>query len=188
VTLAFLSTARTPLKDGGPWTEAGWTFSKMRGTPRAGLVPPADKGGNVTVKLVGFASKGYDAISTPPPSEDFVLEGDLVVTGAPGGLAFRAVNGRDAVRGGLLVVDPNGKTTLASSDDAGIETPLATPIDTPQLPVHVKISVTGMKVDAVVGGTTLSGTLPSALKRGEVGLVAKGGAHVNVGQLSARKK
>ncbi len=188
VTLAHLATARTPLRDGGPWSESGWTFSKMRGTPRVGLVPPADKGGNVTVKLVGFASKGYDAIGTPAPAEDFVIEGDLVVTGAPGGIAFRAVNGRDAVRGGLLVVDPRGKTMLASSDDAGVETPLAAPIDTPQAPIHVKITVTGMKVEAVVGGTTLSGTLPNALKRGEIGLVARDGAHVNVAAFTAKKK
>jgi hypothetical protein len=189
ITLAHLTTARTPLKDGSQWTESGLTFTKVHGTPRAGIAPSADKNVGPTVKLVGVGAKGYDAISTPAPGDDFVVEGDLDVSGGPGGIAFRAVSGRDAVRGALLVVDPKGRTVLATSDDSGTEALLAAPIDpSPGTPVHVKISVTGTKVEAIVGSQTMNGNLPATLKKGEIGLVARAGAHVDLAKLVFKKK
>lgn len=189
ISLAHLGTARTPMKDGTSWSDAGWTFTKVRGAPRAGIMPSADKNVGPTVKLVGVGAKGYDAISTPAPGDDFVVEGDLDVRGGAGGLAFRAVNGRDAVRGAMLVVDPKGRTILATSDDAGAESLLAAPIDpSPSTPVHVKITVTGTKVEAIVGSQTLNGVLPATLKKGEIGLVAKTGAHVDFAKMVAKKK
>lgn len=189
VSLAHLPTARTPLREGSTWSEAGYSFTKLRGTPRAGITPPSEKGGGVTVKLVGSGAKGYDAIVTSAPGDDFVVEGDLSVRGAAGGIVFRAANGRDAVRGAMLVVTPGGRAALFTSDEAGAEALLAAPIDpAPATPVHVKISVKGTKVEAVVGPTTLTGTLPETLAKGEVGLVAKRGASVDVASFSVKKK
>lgn len=189
LSLAHLATARTPLRDGSTWTEGGWSFTKLRGTPRAGIAPASEKGGAPTVKVVGSGPKGYDAIVTTSPGEDFVLEGDLVVRDAPGGVTFRAANGRDAVRGAMLVVTPGGRAALLTSDDQGNESLLAAPIEpAPSMPVHVKITVKGTKVEAVVGAATLSGTLPATLGKGDVGLVAKRGSSVDLASFSLKKK
>ena len=170
LSLGHLATARTPLRDTAPWTEGALSFTKLRGAPRAGIVPALEKNGAPTVKLVGSAPKGYDAIATPAPGEDFVLEGDLSVSGAPGGLAFRATNGRDAVRGAMLVVTPGGKAALVTTDEQGNEVALAAPIEpAPPLPVHVKITVKGTKVEAIVGPTTLSGTSRPRSRRARSG-------------------
>lgn len=190
VALSDLPTARTPLRDGPTWSEGGWSFTKLRGTPRAGIAPARDeKSGGPTVKLVGSGARGYDAIVTSAPAEDFVLEGELDVRGAPGGLAFRAVSGRDAVRGAMLVITPGGRAVIVTSDDTGAESVLGTPISpAPTMPVHVKITVKGDTVEAVIGTTTLKGSLPATLARGDVGLVAKRGASVDLSGLSLKKK
>ena len=189
VALAHLPTARTPLRDGTSWSESGLTFSKLRGAPRVGFVPAAEKGGLPTVKLAGGGARGYDAIVTAAPGDDFVLEGELSVRTASGGILFRATNGRESVRGAMLLVTPGGKASLVSADDSGGESPLASAIDpAPTMPVHVRITVKGLKVEAVVGTTTLSGTLPAPLTRGEIGLIAKRGAGVDVAAFSLKKK
>jgi len=189
LSLSQLATARTPLRDGSTWTDGGWSFTKLRGTPRAGIAPAREPGGGPTVKIVGSGPKGYDAIVTTAPGDDFVLEGELTVRDAPGGVTFRAVSGREAVRGALLVVTPGGRAVLATSDDQGNESLMGAPIEpAPSMPVHVKITVKGTKVEAVVGQTTLSGTLPATLAKGEIGLVAKRGASVDFAGLSLKKK
>jgi hypothetical protein len=191
LSLAHLATARTPMRDGSSWTEGALTFSRLRGSPRAGIAPSADKSAGPTVKLIGVGGTtgGFDAIATAAPGDDFVMEGELLVRGAPGGVAFRAANGREAVRGAMLVVTPGGRLALLTSDDTGTEAPLADPIEpTPAMPLHVKITVKGTKVSAVVGQTTLAGTLPATLGRGEVGLVAKRGAIVELAGFTLKKK
>lgn len=189
LSLSHLATARTPLRDGSTWAEGGWSFTKLRGTPRVGIAPAHEPGGAPIVKVVGSGPKGYDAIVTTAPGEDFVLEGELTVHDAPGGLTFRATNGRDAVRGALLVVTPGGRAVLATSDNQGNESLLAAPVDpAPAMPVRVKITVKGTKVEAVIGSTTLSGTLPATLAKGDVGLVARRGASVDFAGFSLKKK
>ncbi|HSO33269.1 MAG TPA: hypothetical protein VLT33_12135 [Labilithrix sp.] len=189
VALAHLATARTPLREGSSWTEAGLSFSKLRGAPRVGIVTPADKAGLPTVKLVGSGPRGFDAVATAAPADDFVIEGELTVRGAAGGVLFRATNGRDAVRGAMLLVTPGGRASLVSSDDTGGESLLASPIDpAPAMPAHVKITVKGLKVEAILGTSTLSGTLPADLMRGEVGLIAKRGGGVDLAGFSLKKK
>jgi hypothetical protein len=113
------------------------------------------------------------------------------VSGAPGGIAIRAVQGRDAVRGAVLVFIPGagGRTMLAASDDAGAESLLGQAIDpTPAMPVHVKIVVQGTKVEATVGSTTIKGTLPATLAKGEIAVVAKKGATVDVTGFTVKRK
>jgi hypothetical protein len=187
-TASQLSAAKAPLRDFGPWTESGWTFTRMNGQPRASVSAPSEKGGGPTVKLLG-SGKGFDAIATTAPGADFVYEGELTVTGGAGGLSFRAVSGASAVRGAMLIVTPQGRTTLVTSDDAGAESQLADPLDpSPATPIHVKITVAGAKVEAVVGSRTMTGTLPATLAKGDVGLVARSGASVQMTNLALRKK
>ncbi|AKU97999.1 hypothetical protein AKJ09_04663 [Labilithrix luteola] len=187
VSLAFLSTAKTPLKEAASWSEGGLSFSKLHGTPRAGLVPASAKEG-LTVKLAGTGTKGYDVIVTRAPSDDVLLEGDLTVSSAPGGIVFRAASGRDAVKGGMLLVTPSGRVAMVTTDDAGAEAPLSAPIEPPPaMPVHVRIAVKGTKVEATVGKTKLEGTLPAGLAKGDIGFVAKRGANVEFAGFSLRK-
>ena len=54
----------------------------------------------------------------------------------------------------------------------------------PAMPVHVKITVNGTKIEAEVGGTKLSATGPA---KGDVGLVARRGGHVEIANLSVKK-
>ena len=89
----------------------------------------------------------------------------------------------------MLVVTPGGRAALLTSDDQGNESLLAAPVEpAPSMPVHVKITVRGTKVEAVVGAATLSGTLPATLGKGDVGLVAKRGSSVDLAGFSLKKK
>ena len=54
--------------------------------------------------------------------------------------------------------------------------------------MHVRITVKGTKIEAVVGPTTLSGTLPATLAKGDVALVAKRGGSVDLAGFSLKKK
>lgn len=188
VALGHLASARIPTREGMSWSDGGYTFTKMRGTPQVGLAG-ADKG--IALKLVGTGATGYDAAGTIPADQDYVVEGDVKVSGAAGGIAIRAAQGRDAVRGAILVFIPGagGRTMLALADDAGTETLVGQAIDpTPAMPVHVKITVKGTNVEAVVGGATIKGTLPAGLAKGEVAVVAKKGATVELTGFAVKKK
>lgn len=188
VALGHLPSARLPAHEGMSWSDGGYTFTKMRGTPQVGLAG-GEKG--ISIKLVGTGAKGYDAAGTIPSADDYVVEGDVKVSGAPGGLAIRAVQGRDAVRGAILVFIPSagGRTMLAAADDAGAESLVGQAIDpTPAMPVHVKITVNGTKVEAVVGSSTIYGTLPATLAKGEVAVIAKKGSTVEVTGFTVKKK
>jgi hypothetical protein len=89
----------------------------------------------------------------------------------------------------MLVVTPGGRAALLTADDAGNEALLGAPIEpAPAMPVHVKISVKGTKVEAVVGTVTVSGTLPAALAKGDVGLLAKRGASVDLAGFTVKKQ
>ncbi len=127
VTLAQLPTAKIPLKDGESWTDGTATFTRMRGTPKASIVPHEGKGSTLTV--AGQGAKGFDAIVMTNPPASFVLEGDLMVRGAQGGIAIRTSNGKDAVKGLMLLVTPGGKAALVTSDDAGAESMQGAGID-----------------------------------------------------------
>jgi len=187
--LAALGTARTPMRAADSWTEGALVVDRIRGTPRAGIAPADTKGGAPTLKMIGVGSKGYDAVGTAAPADEFVLEGDLTVRGGQGGIAIRASNGRDAVRGALLVVTPGGRAALVTSDDAGAEATLGAPVDVGvAAPVHVKVTVRGTKVEAIVGASTLTGDIPAALAKGEVGLVARQGAAVDLAGFTLKKR
>lgn len=190
VSLLHLASAKTPMREGDRWAEADLAFTRVRGTPRVGIVPQAPGAAGPTVKLVGggTSAKGYDAIGMTTPDDDVVVEGDLTVRGGPGGIGFRLGNGRDAVRGAMLVVAPGTRTSILVSDEVGFESLLAAPIEPAvETPVHVKITVRGTKISATVGATKLEGTLPATLSKGDVGLVARPGASVDVTGFSVKK-
>jgi hypothetical protein len=187
LSMAHLATAKAPMKEGTSWTEAGYTFTKVRGAPRVALAPGADK--TATVKMSATGGDGYDAISTPAPADDITIEGDLAVRGAPGGIAFRSAPTRKGVRAAALLVTPNGRTALVTMDDTNPEVNLAAPIDpSPAMPVHVKIVLAGTKIEATVGSTTLKGTLSEPFAHGDIALVGKRGASVDVAGFVVKKK
>ena len=175
-------------RDGARWAESGYTFVKLRGTPRVALSSGADKTGGPNVKLLATGADGFDAITVSPPGPDFTIEGTLDVRDAPGGLAFRAAATKKGLRGAALVVTPTGRTVLSVIDDSG-ETNLAAPIDpSPVGAVPLRITVQGTNVEAVVGKATLKGTLPESLKAGDVAVIGKRNATVEISGFTLKRK
>lgn len=186
VSLLHLATAKTPLRDGDRWAEGDLAFVRLRGAPKVGIVPSAGSG--PTLKMSGHGAKGYDAIGMTPPDADVVVEADLTVRGGPAGIGLRMGNGRDAVRGAMLVFSPGARTSILTSDDTGFEALLAAPVEPAiETPVHVKLTLRGTKLSAVVGTTKLEGTLPASLAKGDVGLVAARGASVEAASWTVKK-
>ena len=175
------------LTDGNRWSDSGYTFIKLRGTPRVALSAGADKNAGPNVKLLGGGADGFDAITVAPPGPDFVVEGELAVREGPGGIALRTSPTKKGFRGVTLVITPGGRTALSVVDEGG-ETSLGAPIDSPAGPVAVKITVQGTKVEAVVGKATLSGTLPDALGKGDVAIIGKRNANVEIAGFTLKRK
>lgn len=187
VSAAQLSSRGIP-RDGTQWSDSGYTFKKLRGAPRVALSAGADKSGGPNVKLLGTGADGFDAITVAPPGPDFTVEGTLDVRDAPGGIVLRAATTKKGLRGAALVVTPTGRTVLSVIEDSG-ETNLAAPIDpSPVGAVPVKITVQGTNVEAVVGKTTLKGTLPESLKSGDVAVIGKRNATVEIAGFTLKRK
>ena len=186
LTLAMLPGARVPVSEGAVWSSSGLVFAKMQGSPRAGIAP------GPRVRLVGVGARGYDAIATAAPGDDVLVEGDVTPTG-PVALAIRAIAGKDAWKGVLLVLAPGAagappRASIRAVDEAGKETELAAPVDLPAAtPLHVKIAVKGPKLDASVGGVALKATVPAAFAHGDVALGARKGATLDVAGWSVRR-
>ncbi len=188
VNLLHLATAKTPLREGERWTDGDLAIVRMRGAPRVGIVPAAAGAAGPTLKMIGAGAKGFDAIAMTAPDDDVVVEADLTVRGGPAGIGLRLANGRDSVRGAMLVVAPGARTSILTTDDTGFEALLAAPVEPAiETPVHVKLTLRGTKLSAVVGTTKLEGTLPATLAKGDVGLVAKKGAWVEAAGWSVKK-
>ncbi len=171
LSLAMLPTARVPVTDAASWADGGLAFARLQGTPKGGVV-----GGN-RVRVQGTTDKGFDAIATPAPSDDIVVEGDVRVSGDGGGIMVHAIAAKDAIRGVTLLLIPTAGPTHASlraSDESGAESDLTAGEYIPMAATyHVKISVKGTKLDAVVGGKELHATLPSAYAKGDVASAAE---------------
>jgi hypothetical protein len=186
LTLAMLPGARVPVSEGAVWSSSGLVFAKMQGSPRAGIAP------GPRVRLVGAGPRGYDAIATAAPGDDVLVEGDVTPAG-PVALAVRAIAGKDAWKGVLLVLAPGvagapWRASIRSTDEAGKETELAPPVDLPAAtPLHVKLVVRGSKLDATVGGVALKATVPPAYAHGDVALGARKGASLDVAGWSVRR-
>lgn len=173
-------------RDGTQWADSGYTFNKMRGAPRVAISSGVDKAAGPNVKLLGGGADGFDVITVAPPAADFTIEGELVVRDAPGGIGIRAVPTKKGLRGALLVVTPNGKTTLSFVEDSG-ETNLTTPIDSPSGPAKIKIVVKGAKIEATVGTTKMNGSMPESMTGGDAAVVAKKNANVEINGFTLKR-
>lgn len=185
LSLAMLQTARVPVSDAPTWQDGGFAFTRLQGTPKGGV------SGGTRVRVQGAGDKGFDAIGTPAPADDIVVEGDVRVSGDGGGIVIHAIPAKDAIRGVTLLLIPTTgpiHASLRASDESGAESDLGTG---EYIPVarsyHVKISVKGTKIDAVVAGKELHGTLPSGYTHGSVALRAKKGASIEATSFSIKK-
>jgi hypothetical protein len=191
VTLANLTSARTPMTDTSSWTYGGVAFVRLSGSPRAGMGP----GPHVRLE----SQSPLDAIATPAPGNDFVLEGELVVENGEAGIGVRAKTLRDTRQklpkdflfGGFVALDTSAsppRIALETSEDLGHVAFMAAPADGPfASPMHLRIQVKGTKVDARVGNATFHGTLPQSMTEGSIVLYAKSGAKVEVQNLRVTK-
>jgi hypothetical protein len=190
VTLAALPSARMPMSDGPTWTAGPVAFARLQGTPRAGVAP------GLRARVLGVGTRGWDAIATPAPGANLVVEGVLAARGGECGIAVRASAGSRGLKGALLVLTPSPdgdaskvRVALMSADDGGPEAHVAAPQVVPASASYaVKISVKGTKIEADVAGVSLKGTLPATIASGEVALFAKRGAVLEATSLAMRKQ
>jgi hypothetical protein len=191
VTLANLSSARTPMSDTSSWTYGGVAFARLTGSPRAGMGP----GPHVRLE----SQSPLDAIATPPPASDFVLEGELTVENGEGGVGVRAKTLRDTRQklpkdvlfGGFVALDTSAsapRIALQTSEEGGRIAFMAAPANGPfASPMHLRIEVKGTKIDARVGNATFHGTLPQSMMEGSIVLFARSGAKVELQNLHVTK-
>jgi hypothetical protein len=183
VTMAVLRLARVPVSEATSWTSGGLVFARLSGSPRAGVAAGS------RIRVVGVGQAGVDAIATPSPSDDVLIEADLSVTGGEGGLVARAVSTKGAFQGVSLVLLPGApsRAVLRLSDGNGGDANVGQPVEIPSDSVHAKLVVRGSVAEAMVGDVTLKSALPPALAHGDVALRAKAGATVEASGLVIRR-
>jgi hypothetical protein len=154
VTAKMLSNVRPAAESATSWSAAGLVFARLAGSPRASVAAGPD----VWVYGTGVP----DAIASPSPGDDVVVEADLRVNGGPGGIAVRAVPGSFHSFKGLSIMIVPGATphaVLLLADGRSIETAAASMVElTPATLQHVRVAVKGHKVEARVGSATLEAT------------------------------
>jgi hypothetical protein len=174
VNVKMLPNARPPAEQATSWSAAGLVFARLAGTPRAAVM----SGPRVWV----YGSGVSDAIVTPSPGDDVLVEADLRVNGGAAGIALRAVPGGARAFKGVSVLIVPGTTPRAAlivGDGTGVEIAAAPVVDLASGPLqHVRVSVRRSKVEARVGGATLEATLPEGFEHGDVALRAYAGASI----------
>jgi hypothetical protein len=188
-TFAVLRTARVPVTEALSWTAGGLVFARLAGAPRAGVAAGS------RIRVVGVGTG--DAIATPAPGDDVVIEGDLSVAGGEGGIVARAVSTKGSFQGVSLLLIPGGaaapgptRAVLRISDGVGGETNLGQPVSVlgSGSEAHFKLTLKGATVEALVESVPLKGALPPSLAHGDVGVRAHAGATVEVSALSIRRR
>ena len=182
--MSFLGQARVPALEATSWSVPGLVLARMHGTPKAGVAP------GPKVRMVGAGEPGYDAIATLAPADNLVVEGDLTVTGQVGGIALRAAGTKDGFRGAALLITPwpSPRIALVLREEDGFESFLAAPRDVAEVgTMHVRLTVKGTKVEAKAGDIVLKGTIPTSFARGDVAIVAKKGAIVDLAAFTAKR-
>jgi hypothetical protein len=172
VTASMLGATRVSATQASSWTAEGLVFARLAGTPAVAI------SAGRRVRLVG--SGIFDAVSAPGPGDDVTLEADLRVDG-PAGVAVRTVPTPAGFRGVSLMLVPGAPmhAVLLAADGAGTDTAAAPVVEVPATAVlHVRMAVRGNKVEAQVGGVTLTADLPDDFAHGDVGLRAYPGATV----------
>jgi hypothetical protein len=183
VTLAVLRLARVPVTEATSWTSGGLVFARLSGTPRAGVAAGS------RIRVVGVGQAGEDAIATPSPGDDVLIEADLSVTGGEGGLVARAVSTKGAFQGISLVVLPGApaRAVLRINDGKGGDANVGQPVEIASDSVHAKLAVRGNAAEATLGTVTLKGLLPPTLAHGDVAIRAKAGATVEASGMTIRR-
>jgi hypothetical protein len=176
VTAKMLSSARPPADSATSWSVGGTVFARLSGSPRATLAA------GPRVWLYGNGVP--DAIATPSPSDDVVVEADLRINGGPAGIAVRAVPGSfRSFRGISLMIVPGSSphAALLVADGRSVETAATPMVELGASPTqHVRLAVKGQKVEARIGSTTLEATLPEGYAHGDVAVRAYPSASVEV--------
>jgi hypothetical protein len=174
VSANVLPDTRPPAVAGNAWSGGGLVFARLAGAPRAAFAP----GPRVWV----FGSGVSDAIVSPSPGDDIVLETDLRVEGGPAGVMVRAVPGSSGPFKAVSVLVAPGappRAALLVADGFGVETAAAPVIElTGTQALHLRIKVKGQKIEAKIGKATLEATLPDGFEHGDVALRAYPGASV----------
>jgi hypothetical protein len=168
VTAKMLSNARPAAEFATSWSAAGLVFARLAGSPRASVAA----GPQVWV----YGSGVPDAIATPSPGDDMVVEADVSANGGPGGIAVRAVPGTfHSFKGVSVMIVPGSPphAVLLLADGRSVETAAAPMVELTAAAVqHVRVAVKGQQVEAHVGSATLSATLPDGYAHGDVALRA----------------
>jgi len=183
VTMAVLRLARVAVTEATSWTAGGLVFARLSGSPRAGVAAGS------RIRVVGVGQAGADAIATPSPADDVLIEADLSVTGGEGGLVARAVSTKGAFQGVSLVLLPGApsRAVLRLTDGKGGDANVGQPVIIADGNVHAKLAVRGSAAEASIGPVALKGTLPPALAHGDVAIRAKAGATVEASGLTIRR-
>ncbi len=184
LSLLLLPSAHVPVSSGLTWSEGGLAFARLSGSPRAGVGPGA------RVRIVGTEDKGMDAIGTPAPGNDLVVDTDVRVRGDGGGLVVRATAAQDAFRGISLFFLPSPGPMLLSvraTEESGKETDLVTGQVASAPLYHVHLALRGTRLDVNVAGTMLHATVPAGYAHGDFALRARKGASVETVGLTLKK-
>jgi hypothetical protein len=182
--MAMLGSARVPATDALSWSIPGLVLAKLFGSPKAGLAP------GPRIRLIGAGERDYDAVATPAPADDVVVDADVTVQREAAGIALRAIGTKDGFRGAALVLTPGARPRIAlvQREEGGSESFLAAPVYVPSLGTrHVHLAVKGKKIEARVGDVVLAGTLPAAFGKGDVAFFARKGAVLDAVNFSLKK-
>ncbi len=182
LTLAMLEFARVPVTEGASWSSGGLVFARLAGSPRAGVAP------GPRLRVVHGGVKGVEAVATPAPADDVMVDAEVLAQGGEAGLVVRALSAKDEFQGASVVLVP-GTPTKASLrvSEGATEREVVPAVDlSTSGPQHMHIVVRGSAIEATVGATKLSGTLPASLAHGDVAVRVKRGASVDVSSLSIK--
>jgi hypothetical protein len=183
LSISMLPAARIPSSESTTWSTPGLVLVKLHGSPKIGVAP------GPRLRLLGVGEEGYDAATTPAPSNDVIVEADVSVENELAGIVLRTASANDGFRGAALVLTPGAKPQIALvlREEDGFESFLAAPRELTELgPTHVRLAVKGTKVEATVGAIELRGTIPASFAKGDIGFFARKGSVLNVTSYRAR--
>jgi hypothetical protein len=173
VVASMLHVARAVATQATSWSGSGLVLARLAGAPRVAIAA------GPRVRVVG--SSVNDAVSAPAPGDDVAVEADLSVDGGPAGVVVRAVPGAGGFRGVSFVILPGAPShaVLLAADGAGSDLALSPVVELPAAATyHVRIVARGTRVEAKLGASALSATLPAEFAHGDVALRAYPGATV----------
>ncbi len=179
--LAFsmLQNARIPVTGGTGWTGGGLSLTPLFGSPLVGVVS------GPRVRLVGQGD--FDVASLQAPGDDVAFDAD--VHAGAFAVLLRARGGKDGGGVGLRVAP--SKVSLVSVAADGTEHELAQSTALASVD-HVRVEVSGTKLRAVCTHrpqppVTLEAPVPAHQAHGDVALVVKKGADVELAGVTVRR-